>query len=302
MRRLLAALSAALALCGCAQVRLPALPGLPALRPAPAQGPALWVIRDADSTIYLFGTVHVLRPDQAWLTPRIEAALDASDELVIELAEVDDPEAMMPLVQRHGLDLTRRLRDRLSPADRARLEADAAALGANPAVFDQMRPWMAALQLSVGTLRLAGYNAEAGVDRALKARAVAAGKPVRALETAEQQIRLFADMPPDLEMRLLGQSLDEFDTAPKTFGPLSRGWLRGDLRVLERYLVGEWKDDQPGVYRRVIVERNARWAAEIARMLSGRGTSFIAVGAGHLVGPDSVQAQLRRRGVNSARL
>ena len=270
----------------------------PAAVPA---GPAMWVIRDADSTIYLFGTVHVMKPGQVWRSPRIDNALASSDELVLEIAEVDDDAAMIPIVSRLGLDPTRRLSERLTPADKIRFDRVIAAMGANPASFEPMRPWLASLQISVGSLARVGYAGDAGVDRALKASAVAAGKPVRAFETAEQQIHFFADMPPVMEMRMLRQSLDEFDDAPAVFGPLADGWLSGDLRALKRYLVDDWKREEPSLYRVLIVQRNANWARQIEAKLAGSGTSFIAVGAGHLVGPDSVQTQLARHGIRSER-
>lgn len=292
-------IGAALLLSGCAELGAK-LPRLPVARPAPA-GPAIWVVRDADSTLYLFGTVHVLKPDQDWRSPRLEAAFASADELVLEIAEVGDDAALIPLVQRYGLTPTTRLSSRLSPADKVRLDRAAEAMGVSPASFEPMRPWLASLQLTMGSLARAGYGADSGVDRALKAQALAAGKRVRAFETPEQQLRFFADLEPDVELALLRQSLDEFDTAPTTFEPLSRGWLEGDLGVLRRYLIDDWARGEPALYRVLIIDRNAAWADQIENLLRGSGTSFIAVGAGHLVGPDSVQAQLRRKGIASQR-
>lgn len=293
-------IAAVVLLSGCAQAAL-SLPRLPVARPAPSDGPALWVVRDANSTLYLFGTVHVLKPDQDWRSPRLEQAFASADELVLEIAEVGDDAALMPLVARHGLSPTTRLSSKLSPADKARLDTAAAAMGVSPSSFEPMRPWLASLQLTMGSLARAGYGADSGVDRALKAQALATGKRVRAFETPEQQLRFFADLEPAVELALLRQSLDEFDTAPATFEPLSRGWLRGDLGVLRRYLIDDWAHGEPALYRVLIVDRNAAWAEQIEALLRGSGTSFIAVGAGHLVGPDSVQAQLRRKGIASQR-
>lgn len=289
-------------LSACAQtaLRLPDLPRLPLARPAQT-GPAIWVVRDADSTLYLFGTVHVLKPDQDWRSPRLDQAFESADELVLEIAEVGDDAAMMPLVARYGLDPGVRLSSKLTPADKARLDAAAAAMGANPASFEPMRPWLVSLQLTVGSLARAGYGVDSGVDRALKARAQATGKRIRAFETPEQQLRFFADLEPAVELALLRQALAEFDSAPTTFEPLSRGWLEGDLGVLRRYLIDDWARGEPALYRVLIVDRNAAWADQIEATLRGSGTSFIAVGAGHLVGPDSVQAQLRRKGIASQR-
>lgn len=263
--------------------------------------PALWLVRDADSTIYLFGTVHVMKPGAQWRTPRIAAALAASDELVLEIREVDDPAAMLPAIQRFGLDLNTRLSAKLTPAENTRLAAAARSMNLDPAAFEPMRPWLASLQLVVGALTRAGYDPSAGVDRLLKAEALAAGKRVSALETVEQQLGFFGALPPEVELTLLRESLNDFDKSAQVFDPLAEGWLRGDLRTLERYMVRDWRDQAPMLYRVLLVQRNEDWARQIEEKLRGSGTSFVAVGAGHLVGPDSLQEQLRRRGIESAR-
>jgi uncharacterized protein YbaP (TraB family) len=275
------------------------------LRGAPAAraqaGPAMWVVRDADSTIYLFGTVHVMKPGAQWRTPRIAAALASSDELVLEIVEVDDTNAMLPSIQRHGLDLKTRLSAKLTAAENARLAVAARSMGVDAAAFEPMRPWLVGLQLVVGALTRAGYDPSAGVDRVLKTEALAAGKRVTALETVDQQLGFFGSLPPEVELTLLRESLDDFDQSAAVFDPLAEGWLRGDLRTLERYMVSDWKDEAPVLYRVLLVQRNENWARQIEDKLKGSGVSFVAVGAGHLVGPDSLQAQLRERGIRSAR-
>jgi len=277
----------------CASVRIPAAR-------AP-DGPAMWVVRDEDSTIYLFGTVHVMRAEAAWRTPRIAAALAASDELVLEITEVDNPAAMLPAIQRHGLDLTRRLSTKLTLDENQRLDRAARSMGMDVQAFEPMRPWMVSLQLVIGALTRAGYDPEAGVDRILKSEALAAGKRVTALETVDQQLGFFGSLPPEVELRLLRESLDDFDKSAEAFDPLADGWLRGDLKALERYMVRDWKREAPDLYRVLIVDRNRNWAGQLEAKLKGSGTSFVAIGAGHLVGPDSVQAQLRARGIASTR-
>jgi len=292
------ALAFALAASGCATSTVRTAAPAP---PAPPAEPAMWVVRDADSTIYLFGTVHVMKPGTVWKTPRVQAALTSAEELVLEIEEVDDPNAMAPVIQRYGLDLTRPLSSRLTEAERAKLGKAAAAMGANAAAFEPMRPWLVSLQLVVGSLMKAGYDPNMGVDRLLKAAAVQSGQKVTAFETVEQQMRFFAELPPEVEMELFRQSLEDFDEGAAVFDPLADGWARGDLSVLERYLVTEWKAEAPDLYRVLIVQRNQDWARQIEARLKGKGVSFIAVGAGHLVGPDSVQRQLEARGIRSAR-
>jgi len=286
----LAALSV---LTACASTRTPA--------PAAQPGPAMWVVRDEDSTIYLFGTVHVLKPEVRWRTAKVDAALAASDELILEIREVDDAAAMTPLIQQYGLDMKTPLSAKLTAADRARLAEVAEPLGIPVAGLEPLRPWLVSVTLTVASLTKRGFDLEAGVDRLLKAQATAAGKPINAFETAEQQMRFFAGFPPEIELEMLRQALEDIDEGVATLDRLAAGWAVGDLSILEDELVDEMKAQSPELYQVIIVDRNVDWARQIEEKMKGAGTSFVAVGSGHLVGPDSVQEQLRRRGIASTR-
>lgn len=272
------------------------------LAPLPAAAdPALWVIRDEDSTIYLLGTVHVLRADTVWRTPAIDAALAEADDLWIEV-EADDAEALRPLVARHGLDRDNPLSGKLTADQKARLDAAAAAIGSSGATLEPMRPWLAALQLSMGPLTKAGFDPASGVEAKLKAAAREAGKPIRTLETLEQQIGVFADLPPAVELAFLLSTLDEMDEGPAMLDALVTAWSAGDVEALDTLMVAELAADYPALHEALLVRRNSDWAGQIQALLAGEGVSVIAVGAAHLVGDDSVQAQLAARGVAVERL
>ncbi|MDP2258630.1 MAG: TraB/GumN family protein [Caulobacter sp.] len=266
-----------------------------------AADPALWVIRDEDSSIYLFGTVHVLKPETVWRTPAIDAALAEADELWIEV-ETDDPAAMGPLVRRHGLDPANPLSSKLTAEQKARLDAAAASMGASGAAFEPLRPWLAGLQLSIGPLVKAGYDPASGVESKLKAAARDAGKPIRTLETLEQQIGFFADLPPAVELAFLLSALDEMDSGPAMLDALVAAWSAGDVAALDDLMVREMAADYPELYEALLVRRNRDWAGQIQTLLAGEGVSVIAVGAAHLVGDDSVQALLGARGIAVERL
>jgi uncharacterized protein YbaP (TraB family) len=266
-----------------------------------AADPALWVVRDEDSTIYLLGTVHVLRPDTVWRTPAIDKALAEADELWIEV-EADDPAAMQPLVARYGLDPANPLSSKLTPEQKARLDAAAAGMGASGAALEPLRPWLAGLTLSVGPLVKAGYDPASGVETKLKAAARAAGKPIRTLETLEQQIGFFADLPPAVELAFLLSALDEIDTGPATLDALVAAWSAGDQEALNALMVSEMAADYPELYQALLVDRNKDWAGQIQTLLAGKGVTVIAVGAAHLVGDDSVQVQLLARDIAVERL
>ncbi len=266
-----------------------------------AADPAVWVVRDADSTLYLLGTVHVLRPDTVWRTPVIDRALGEADELWIEV-EADDPAAMQPLVRRYGLDPDHPLSSKLSAEQKARLDAAAAGMGASGAALEPLRPWLAALTLSMGPLVKAGYDPASGVESKLKAAARDAGKPIRTLETLEQQIGFFADLPPAVEMAFLLSALDEMETGPAMLDALVAAWSAGDAQALDELMVADLAADYPELHDALLVRRNRDWAGQIQTLLDGKGVSVIAVGVAHLVGDDSVQAQLAARGIAAERL
>jgi len=265
---------------------------------AEGAGPALWVVRDADSTIYLFGTVHVLRPTTAWGSPRVDAAFNSASEIWFEITNPDDQAAVMPLVQQYGISPDRTLSSLLTAEEFAKLDAAAQTIGASGAQIDIFRPWFAGLSLALAPLAKAGYDPNSGVELTLRARAQAAGKPVKGLETLDEQIRILASMPEDEQLAFLRSTLDSFDEATTELDALVNAWAAGDVASVERLAVTEMQDQSQAMYEALLVQRNANWAGQIQTLLAGSGTTFIAVGAAHLAGDDSVQDILEDRGVN----
>lgn len=264
--------------------------------------PALWVVQDEDSTIYLVGTVHLLKPETVWRTPKIEKAIADSKELWLEIVEVDDPAAMAPLMQKYGLDPAKPLSSKLTPAQNAKLQATAAKYGMSAANLEVFRPWLAALVLTVAPLQAAGYDQNAAVDKLIKAQAVKEGDAVKAFETVEQQVRFFAELPEADQIAFLEQALDDADRGADLLDRLAAAWAAGDVETLGELMNTEMKEASPALYDRLLTQRNIRWADQIQIMLKGSGTHLVAVGGGHLAGPDSVQAQLAKRGVKAERL
>ena len=278
-------------------------PVAPAAVPqAPGAGPALWVIRDADSTLYLFGTVHVLRPTTAWGSARVDAAFDSASEVYLEISNPDDQAAVVPLIQQYGLSLDRPLSSRLTAAELAGLDAAARSMNTTAAQFEPMKPWLVALTLSVAPLVKAGYDPQSGVELILRARAVAAGKPVKGLETIDEQIRILAGLSDDTQVAFLRSTLDAFDNATVELDGLVAAWAAGDVVKIKELGIDDLRDESEEVYDALLVNRNTNWAGQIQGLLAGSGTTFIAVGAAHLAGDDSVQAILAKRGVEVERV
>lgn len=275
-----------------AQTAAPAAPA-----PIQGKGPALWVVKDADSTLYLFGSVHVLRPTTGWASPRVEAAFDSASDIWFEISNPDDQAAIMPLIQQRGLSPETPLSSRLTPQENAELDAAAQAMGASADQLQPMKPWLAALSLSVAPLIKAGYDPKSGVELVLKARAEAAGKPIHGFETIDKQIGILAGLPDDVQLAFLRETLKDYENAATKLDEMVEAWARGDVATLDRVTVTEMKEASPALYQAVLVDRNTDWANQIQTLLEGSGTAFIAVGAAHLTGDDSVQAILQKRGV-----
>lgn len=264
--------------------------------------PALWAIKDKDSTIYLFGTVHVLKPDTKWRSAKIDQALTSSGDLTLEIIGADDPAVMQPLVLKYGLDPSNPLSSKISPEKFKHATEVAQGGGVPPQALNMMRPWLAAVSLSMIPVIKAGYDPKSGVEVILAGETKAAGKAQRAFETPEQQIRFFADIPAKSEADFLSATLDDVDEGVAKIDKMVTAWAAGDLASLESEFVSEMKADYPELYDLLIVKRNEDWAQQLKTKLAGSGVSFVAVGSGHLVGPDSVQAQLAKLGIKAERV
>jgi uncharacterized protein YbaP (TraB family) len=270
---------------------------------APAMAePALWAIKDKDSTIYLFGTIHVLKPDTQWRSPAIDKALKDSGDLTIEVLGADDPAVMQPLVLKYGVDQANPLSKKLSPEDFKRIQVLAQGAGVPAQALEIMRPWLASISLAMLPIMKAGYDPRSGVEQVVQAQMKAAGKPAASLESAEQQIRFFADMSPKVEIDMLKSTLDDAEEGPGKIDKMVTAWASGDTKELETEFVTEMKADYADVYDVLLTDRNIAWSKQLKTKLAGSGVSFVAVGAGHLVGPDSVQVQLAKLGIKAERV
>lgn len=272
------------------------------LTSVPDGRPALWVLRDEDSTIYLFGTVHLLRPETAWHSDVVDQAFTSADEVVFEISNPDDQAAVIPLVQQHGLAPSDRLTTKLSAGELTLLDNAARSIGLTAAQMDPFRPWFAALTLSVAPLEAAGYDPASGVELILKARAEAMGKPVSGLETIDEQIRILAGFPENGQMAFLRSVLNDYESATVELDRLVAAWAAGDVEALEAIGVTPMREESEPFYQALLVRRNANWAGQIDTMMDGEGVIFIAVGSAHLAGDDSVQALLEQRGYTVERV
>jgi hypothetical protein len=266
--------------------------------------PALFVVRDADSTMYLYGSVHV-RPNGAdWADDDVRAAIAASEEIWTELEMSPENDArVQALAQTAGAaPPDRPLSSWLSPEENERLNALTRRLGLPDGALEGLQPWTAALTLTLIPVLQAGYNPASGVDRAVDAYGDANGRTMRAFESAEQQIGFLANLSPGLQREMLVQAIDEIDEGPALLARLTQAWEEGDLDTLEELVIDETRTQYPELYDVLFVRRNVAWVEVLTRELEGSGTDFVAVGAGHIVGDDGLVALLRARGYQVERV
>jgi uncharacterized protein YbaP (TraB family) len=284
-------------------------PAQPALRALPdavtaassTPQPALWAVRDADSVVYLYGTIHMLSAERDWGGPAVRAALADTQEVwtEIEITPPDDP-AMIALVQRLGFDPTNPLSRRI-PAERM-TQLRTLLGGAPKEALDPMKPWMAALTATMVPLVQAGFDPNRSVDSAVADAARSAGADLRWFETAEQQLRFFDSLPEAVQLQMLAESLDQAARGPEMLRDMEGAWAVGDMERLYAVAGVEMLTRYPELYEVLLTRRNAAWVDKIVAELNGSGTDLVAGGALHFTGPNSVNAMLEARGLRVERL
>lgn len=274
-------------------------------QPTPAAGPqpAMWQVSDQDSTIYLFGTIHLLPPNSTWRTPEFDAAVQNSQALVVEtLIDASNPTQLAAEMAQLGFSsglppITQRV-----PAEKAAaLEAAIARTGIPRALFDRMETWAAAFTLMGVQFQTLGLEGDQGVEAVLRQAFTAAGKPVMQLETNREQLVLFDTLPERAQRQLLEGAIEPPGTVKEQFGQMLGAWLAGDVEAIAQTFNHDLQDS-PELKAALLTRRNATWAQWIQRRLATPGTALVAVGAGHLAGDESVQRYLESNGIDVRRV
>jgi uncharacterized protein YbaP (TraB family) len=262
--------------------------------------PALWKVADADTTIWLFGTIHALPKGVNWLNGPVEAALEGSGELVTELPDIDPASSAAVIVAKGTLPPGQTLRGLLGKKDAAKLEAALARYKQPPEALDRLKPWYAAIVLAALPRTKAGVVSAQGVEAALASRAKAAGKPRIGLETMGEQLDMFDTLSAKQQKRLLLDAISDDGEAATELNKMVDQWGSGAVDALAKSLRDNGLD---GALGKVLIEqRNARWTAWLQQRLAQPGTIFVAVGAGHLAGKGSVVDSLQKRGIAVTRV
>jgi uncharacterized protein YbaP (TraB family) len=269
--------------------------------------PAMWVVKKGPTTVYLFGSVHVMKQDVHWETPKVEAAFKASPTLWLEIADtsVAAQAAMKPMILQMGLDAEHPLSSKISKEDMTALDSEMKSLGMpGEIVVDKMQPWLVYLTLSVLPDMKAGYDPGSGIDQVLQKQAEAAGKKIKGFETAEEQVKYLANFPQAEQVALVHDELEELPKSVEKTNEMMADWEHGDVDKIAAMDNDEMKAKHPELYQRLLVDRNAGMAHKIEGILNdpASGTVFVAIGAAHLAGPDSIQKLLEKDGFVAERV
>jgi hypothetical protein len=243
--------------------------------------PAIFVVRDADTTVYIFGTFHALDGKAEWFNDQVKDAFERSDELVLETLVPEGP-------PKHGVAMT------AAPPQPLRLPVATSA------------SFLATTRMAINAGRSQGMQVGNGADMVLRRAAEDEGKAVEGLETLESQLNMFLKLPPAAPTPAprAGDAVAQptsMDRLSRSMAEMQSAWKRGDQTVFVRML-GQLERGSPDTYRVMFTERNARWADWIAARMRAPGTVFVAVGAGHLAGKDSLLVRLAELGITSARV
>lgn len=256
----------------------------------------LWEVQGSN-TVYLLGSLHVMKPDLYPLAPALEAAYAQAGIVGFEtdLEALKDPAMTMKLMQAGMYSGTDTLKNHLPAATHALIVSHLESAVGSAAPFEKFKPWMVAVTMLEMELMQLGYHPEQGLDLYFSRRARHDYKPVIALETPELQIQLLAGLGELDGTQFLQQTLLELKTLKTDFDTLTGAWRTGDLAALER-LLHESFAPYPRLRDRFLTDRNRAWIPELEKLLRGTTNALVVVGAGHLVGTNSVVDLLKARG------
>jgi uncharacterized protein len=268
---------------------------------APAK-PAMWKIADADTTIYLFGTIHVLPANYKWRTKAFDAAAAKADTLVLEVADLGDNTKTAEVFTRLAMSPNLPpVLDRVPADKRPGLKALIDKVGFPSSALARFESWAVAITLAGGMLKDLNLSPDNGVERKLTEEFTAAKKPIIGLETTELQLGIFDKLPQSAQDMFLAGLADEVEDPKAEFDAMLSAWTKGDDKAIATTFDDELRQS-PELTDALLRNRNASWTAWLTKRLDTPGTVMVAVGAGHLAGVDSVQSMLAKQGVKVTRV
>ncbi len=263
----------------------------------------LWEVHGKHNTVYLLGSIHVLRKSDYPLPPAVLHAYADAKSLVMEinLAEIDSAQVQSEMLSSATLPDGKTLPDVLGARRYSHATSLAHDVGVELSTFDQFAPWFAAEAISQLQLMQLGFQPEAGVEMYFLDKAQADGKRIAGLETAHDQIALFESLSLDAQADYLVSSLEQAHDLSREVGDMVRAWQRGDTTWFAAEMATEFGKD-PALYQSLLGARNRKWIPKIEALLDDDKNYLVIVGTGHLVGRDSVIDLLQKDGIGATQL
>ena len=263
----------------------------------------VWAIRGPHNTVYLAGSIHLLRPGDAALPPAMARAYADSSRLVMEIDLArHEPLELAQSMLRHGmLPAQTTLADVVGAARYQRVSTAASTLGLPAAALDRETPWMVGLQLTELEYMHLGFDPEQGVELQLVRQALADHKPTAGLESIEDELGVFEALTHEEQLRFLDMAIADLGDADSDTNEVLEAWRQGDAQRLGTLLAREYHSF-PTLYRALVTERNRRWLPEIEQLFKEKGDCLVVVGALHLIGSGGLLELLRRDGIAAQQL
>ena len=271
---------------------------LPSRADTPLHSP--WELHGKHNSVFLLGSIHVLRPADYPLDPAVMRAYASSKSLVMEinLADMDLEQLQGEMMASAMLPEGKSLPEVLGAKRYARAETLAREVGVELSTFDQFAPWFAAEAISQLQLMQLGFQPTSGVEMYFLERARSDGKSVAGLETVHDQIALFEGLSMDAQAEYLVSSLEQAHELPKQVDDMVHAWQRGDTAWFDDQMRSELGRD-PALYQSVLAARNRKWIPKIEALLNDDKNYLVIVGTGHLVGRNSVIEMLKKDGIGA---
>lgn len=285
----------------CHRVAVAALFAALAVPAARAEGPPVWSVAGRTNTVYLFGSVHLLKPGEFVLQGALEEAYEDAEAVFLEV-DMDDlsPLELAAATAHRAIDPQGRSLDELMGGDAALARDRAREAGIDLSLLGQLEPWFAGLTIVSLALARDGYVADAGVEQVVQVRAAADDKEILGLETLDEQLAALDSMEIGVQREFLLKALDDAQRPADALESFLRSWREGDDEALAEELASEFAG-APELYRSLMLDRNRNWVERISGLLDDSRDYLVVVGALHLVGPDGLPALLAARGLRVTR-
>jgi uncharacterized protein YbaP (TraB family) len=267
-------------------------------QPADAVKHSLWKVEGPHSTIYLLGSVHLLKKENYPLAASMEAAFSNAQIAVFELDQdkMHEPGAHLRMMSKARLPTGETLQEHLSPETYAAFAKHARKAGLSPEIFETFKPFMAVTVLEMAELEKLGFEPRYGLDEYFFGRVHKEGKEVLPLETVDFQIDLFTGFLKEESESIVKAELKEIDNVTQGFADIVKAWETGDAEKLEK-LLNEAMQESPVMFKRLVTDRNKTWVPKLEELARGATNAIVIVGAGHLVGKDGIVELLKKKGL-----